>query len=104
MIRRQEEARTRAAISRPTIGSTIVGAAGEDEGAGDDDAERAERVGEAVAQHALEVDVLALAAGEDHGRGDVAGEAEQAEGEDAAAVDRRRVAEAADRGDRDRDR
>ena len=52
-------------------------AAGEDEGAGDDDAERAERVGGGVAQHPLEVDVLALAPGQDEGRGDVAGEAEE---------------------------
>ena len=77
-------------------------AAGEDEGAGDDDPQRAERVGEAVAKRALEVEVLAAAAGEDDGRRDVAGEAEQAERQDAGAVDRRRVAEAAERGERDR--
>ncbi len=76
-------------------------AAGEHDGAGDDDAERAERVGGAVAQHPLEVDVLALAAGEDQRRGDVAGQAEEAERQHAAAVDPGRVAEPADRGDRD---
>ena len=96
MIRRQEEARIEAEIRRPTIGSTIGEPPSEDEGAGDDHADRAERVGEAVAQHPLEVDVLALAAGEDQGRGEVAGETEQAEAEDAAAVDRGRVAEPAD--------
>ena len=80
-----------------------VGAAEQDEGAGDDHPERAERVGDAVAQHPLEVDVLALAAGQHPGGGEVAGEAEQAEGEHAGALDRRRVGEAADRGPGDRD-
>ena len=58
-------------------------------------AERAERVGGGVAQHALEVDVLALAAGQHDGRGDVAGEAEQAEAEHPDAVDLGRIAETA---------
>ncbi len=62
-------------------------AAEQDEGAGDNDADRAERVGGGVAEDALEVDVLALAAGEDDRGGDVAGQAEEAEGEDAPAVD-----------------
>ena len=68
-------------------------------GAGDDDAERAERVGEGVADDALEVDVVALAAGEVPGRRGVAEQAEDAEREDAAALDRGRVGEAADRRD-----
>ena len=76
LIRRQDEARIRAAITRPTIGSTIAEPPARTKAPASDDAERAERVGDAVAQRPLEVDVLAAAAGEDDGRGDVAGEAE----------------------------
>ena len=77
--------------------------AGENDGARDDDTERAERVGGAVAQHPLEVEVLALAAGEDQGRGEVAGKAECAKGQHAGAVDRRRIAQPPDRGNGDPD-
>ncbi len=82
LIRRQEESEDQAReIARLTIGSTTRGAAGEDEGAGEDDAKRAERIGGAVPQHPLEVDVLTLAAGQNQRRGDVAEQAEQAEPE-----------------------
>jgi hypothetical protein len=76
-------------------------AAGEDEGAGDEHPERAKRVGGAVTEHSLEVDVLALAAGEDEGGGEVAGEADRAQRQHPGAIDRGRIPQAPDRGDRD---
>ena len=77
-----------------------VGAAEQDEGAGEDDAERAERVGDAVAQDALEVDVLALAAGQDQVAARLPARPKTPRREDAGALDRGRVGEPADRRDR----
>ena len=78
-------------------GVGLARAAGRDHDAGDQRAERAERVGGRVAQDALEVEVLAVAARE-HERGDaVADQAEGADGRDPGAVDIGRVGQAPDR-------
>ena len=93
----------RTEISRPTIGSTIG------EPPARTTAPATTTPSEPSASAALwrrtpsRLRSCALAAGEDQRRGEVAGEAERAERQHAGAVDRRRVAEPADRGDGDPD-
>ena len=78
-------------------GVRLLRAAGHDHEPGHERAERAKRVRGRVTQHALEVQVLAVAAGEDHRRDRVADQAERADRRDPGSVHIGSVRQAADR-------
>ena len=104
LIRRQDEARTRAAISRRDDRVDHRRAAGEDEGAGDDDAERAERVGGRCRSAPSRLMSSRLPPARTTVAARLPARPTTPSSEDAAALDRGRVPEPPDRRHRDHHR